>query len=219
MLIGVIGGMIGGVSDAATGELSFNGCNSSAKITDGTGVNNYFGGYIALVDRQGSGSIPAITINFGNTAKCTIGGGAAATPNYTNSTAKTRPIYGGLIGAVRGTNAHSIATTINVTDVEANNLDISSSSGTSPNGAGGLLGYAWYDAEVNIPRLAVTGSSVTATGGSGNLGGLVYAATGHWTVCGTGTDGKVTFVSSTFSGSGSLGLLVTRAFNEVLLGK
>ncbi|WP_298529492.1 hypothetical protein [uncultured Ruminococcus sp.] len=218
--IGVIGGMIGGVSDTATGTLSFNGCNSSAKITDGTGVNNYFGGYIALVDRQGSGSIPAITINFGNTAKCTIGGGAAVTPNYTNSTAKTRPIYGGLIGAVRGTNAHSIATTINVTNVEANNLIINSSlSGSSPNGAGGLLGYAWYDAEVSIPRLAVTGSSVTANGGSGDLGGLVYAATGHWTVCGTGTDDKVTIASSTFSGSGSLGLLVTRAFNEVLLGK
>lgn len=218
--IGVIGGMIGGVSDTATGTLSFNGCNSSAKISDETGVNNYFGGYIALVDRQSSGSIPAITINFGNTTKCTIGGGAAVTPNYTNSTAKTRPIYGGLIGAVRGTNAHSIATTINVTNVEANNLIISSSlSGSSPNGAGGLLGYAWYDAEVSIPRLAVTGSSVTANGGSGDLGGLVYAATGHWTVCGTGTDDKVTIASSTFSGSGSLGLLVTRAFNEVLLGK
>ncbi|MBR5372831.1 MAG: hypothetical protein IK130_11530, partial [Oscillospiraceae bacterium] len=221
--ISVVGGMIGGVADDATGMLSFNGCNSSAKIADGTGVDNYFGGYIALVDRKGSvssGSIPTITINFGNTAQCTVGGGAAATPNYSNSTAKTRPLYGGLIGVVRGTNAHSIATTVNVTNVEASNLIINSSlTGISPNGAGGLLGYAWYDAEVSIPRLAVSGSSVTATGGSGDLGGLVYAATGHWTVCGVGTDDKVTIASSTFSGSGSLGLLVTRAFNEVQLGK
>ena len=207
--VGIIGGIIGGVYSTATGELSFNGCSSTATMTDGTGQNNYFGGYIAYVNRS-SGSI---TINFGNTSQCTVGGG------YANSTAKARPIYGGLIGAVRGTNAHGIATTVNIDDVSVSNLSVNASlNGSSPNGAGGLLGYAWYDAEVNIPKLSVTGSSVTATGGAGNLGGLVYAATGHWTVCGTGTTDTVTFTSSTLTGAGSLGLLVTRAFNEVSLG-
>ena len=222
--IAVIGGMIGGVANDATGALSFDGCNSSAKISDGTGVNNYFGGYIALVDRKGkvdSGSIPSISINFGNTTKCTIGGGTSSALNYSNSTAKTRPIYGGLIGAVRGTNAHSKVTTINVSNVEVNSLIINSSlSGDSPNGACGLLGYAWYDSEVDINKLIVTNSSSnTATGGSGDLGGLVYAATGHWTVCDSGENDTVNMSSVSFSGAGSLGLLVTRSFNEVYLGK
>ena len=207
--VGIIGGIIGGVYSTTTGELSFNGCSSTATMTDGTGQDNYFGGYIAYVNR----SSDAITINFGNTSQCTIGG------SYTNSSAKARPIYGGLIGAVRGTDAHSIATTINIDDVAVSSLSVTASlNGSSPNGAGGLLGYAWYDAEVNIPKLSVTGSSVTATGGAGNLGGLVYAATGHWTVCGSGTNDTVTFASSTLTGAGSLGLLVTRAFNEVSLG-
>lgn len=218
--ISVVGGMIGGVSDEASGTLSFNGCSSTATITDNTGQNNFFGGYIARVARKSSGSIPTITINFGNTAACTVGGGSTAAPNYSNSTAKTRPLYGGLIGVVRGTNSHTIATTINIADVDADSLIINASlSGSSPNGAGGLLGYAWYDAEVSIPRLTVSGSALTATGGSGCLGGLVYDATGHWTVCGDGENDTVSFSNTTFTGSGSLGLLTTRAFNEVFLGK
>ncbi|MCR4644914.1 MAG: hypothetical protein K5695_05835 [Oscillospiraceae bacterium] len=220
--IGVTGGMIGSVDEGASGSLSFNGCTSTAAITDNTtGNNNYAGGYIAYLGRKGD-TPSQITVNFGNTSACTASG------SYTNATAKVRPIYGGLIGAVCGTDAHTIAATVNVNDVAVSGLTVNAALGTD-GVAGGLLGFAWYDANVAVTKLAVSNSSVTATGGSGNLGGLVYAATGHWTVCAskdvnaqTGTDanaGKtVTFTGTTFSGSGSLGLLTTRSFNEVLLG-
>ena len=206
-----IGGMIGGVYSDISGTLSFSGCSSSVAMNDYTnGTNSHFGGYISYIDSTTN----ALTVDFNvsNSTSCSVGG------SYTNSGhQKNYTVYGGLIGAVRGTDGHDVKTTININDLKVDNLSIISSTKNTDSdteGSAGILGYAWIDANVNINKLDIgSGSSSvvssTVTGGK-NAAGLVYCATGHWIVKRIDNYNASIITAS----SGRLGLLVTRGINE-----
>ena len=85
------------------------------------------------------------------------------------------------------------------------------------NGAGGLLGYSWGNALVNIGgaeganayalSVADGGASVTANSAA-ELGGLVYASSGHWVIDEKAIDlGNASFAASS---ADTFGLLVCR---------
>lgn len=217
------GGMIGGVYSTASGSISFEGCSSAATMNDSSGNTSvHLGGYIAYVNSTtnaveinfnaktvtipASGETPAST----TTTPCGVGG------SYTNSGhAKTRTVYGGLIGAISAGTNHTVKATVNVNNVAVDKLSITSATSSSDtDGAAGLLGYAWHDTNVNINKLDIgsgSGSTVTSTvTGGTNAAGLVYNATGHWIVKNIT---KYNATITTASG-GNLGLLVTRGINE-----
>lgn len=203
------GGMIGGVYSTASGSISFEGCSSAAVINDYSGDTTvHSGGYIAYVNSTTN----AVTINFNakTGTPCSVGG------SYTNSDhAKTRTVYGGLVGAISAGTSHTVKATVNVNNVAVDNLTITSATSASDtDGAAGLLGYAWHDTNVNINKLDIgsgSGSTVSSTvSGGTNAAGLVYNATGHWIVKNiTNYNATITTASG-----GNLGLLVTRGINE-----
>lgn len=206
-----IGGMIGGIYSDKTGTIYFEGCSSSTTMNDNTeGTNCHLGGYIGYIDSSEN----ALTVNFNalSTTACSLSG------IYTNSGhAKDYTVYGGLIGAVRGTDGHAVRTTININDLKVDGLAITSATKTTDSdteGSAGILGYAWVDTNVNINKLDIgseseTTVSSTVTGGK-NAAGLVYCATGHWVVK------KIDNYNASIKTEtgGRLGLLVTRGINE-----
>ena len=219
------GGFIGRTNTSASGSITFENCAATASFRDDTWQNDekaesHFGGYIGLVD-AGTTNYSPLTISFGTnggTNTCSVGG------SYVNTTASLNSIYGGLIGTVKGNNTHTIYNaestpkayrTINAYGVTVNDLSIDSQTNTA---SGGLLGYAWHDAEVDLQNVTVGDSSTNTVGissGTGTkLAGLVYNATGHWTVENVSID-NVTY--TTPNASSSLGLLVNSTVNECRL--
>lgn len=104
-----------------------------------------------------------------------------------NTAEKTDQIIGGLIAMISGYSATKDfnARTLTLTKITTNNLEISAGKSTS---MGGLLGYQWLNTDAvvgldsdNIVKID-SGSKITASGAVKDMAGLVYNATGKWTV-------------------------------------
>lgn len=109
---------------------------------------------------------------------------------------------GGLIGCIAqstygadGAIANSAKKDVNITGLSFNSFKMGvGKNGDKLNGVGGLLGYSWGNTVVTIGddninksensyALKTTNASITATvDDSKELGGLVYAASGHWVI-------------------------------------
>lgn len=109
---------------------------------------------------------------------------------------------GGLIGCIAqstygadGAIANSAKKDVNITGLSFNSFKMGvGKNGDKLNGVGGLLGYSWGNTVVTIGddninksensyALKTTNASITATvDDSKELGGLVYAASGHWII-------------------------------------
>lgn len=180
-----IGGIAGSVTAVTTVE--FNN-STKAQTTINTGGaccgNTRIGGAIGYV-----GDVAAI---FAVTA-LQVGGSirvdASATADKTFDEKSSKIVQaGGFIGTIaQGTVKNT--TKVNITGLSFNSFNMAvGKSGDRRNGAGGLLGYSWGNTTVNMEggsadRYALTseGSSVTADVAS-EIGGLVYAASGHWII-------------------------------------
>ena len=180
-----IGGIAGSVAAVTTVE--FNN-STKAQTTINTGGaccgNTRIGGAIGYV-----GDVAAI---FAVTA-LQVGGSirvdASATADKTFDEKSSKIVQaGGFIGTIaQGTVKNT--TKVNITGLSFNSFNMAvGKSGDRRNGAGGLLGYSWGNTTVNMEggsadRYALTseGSSVTADVAS-EIGGLVYAASGHWII-------------------------------------
>ena len=104
-----------------------------------------------------------------------------------NTAEKTNQIIGGLIAMISGYSATKDfnARTLTLTKITTNNLEISAGKSTS---MGGLLGYQWLNTDAvvgldsdNIVKID-SGSKITASDAVKDMAGLVYNATGKWTV-------------------------------------
>ncbi len=221
------GGFIGRTNKAASGTILFKDCATTSDFNDNTysyveihnevyKMESCFGGYIGLVDCNGDNTQNnALTVTFGTsggTTPCAVGG--SYTSEYSTS---LNSVYGGLIGIVKGNRIshENNKRTINAYAVTVDGLAVNSKTNKA---SGGLLGYVWHDAEVVLQNVSVGGTSantVEISGGSGKiLTGLVYSATGHWSVDNVSID-RVTFTTPN-SGS-SLGLLVNSTVNDCML--
>lgn len=131
---------------------------------------------------------------------------------------------GGLIGCIAQGKQENVTNKTNVATVNIAGLVFDSfamsvgKNGDKLNGAGGLLGYSWGNAvvtigdnsvnkDVNSYALRTTKASITAEN-SKELGGLVYAASGHWVI----NDYAIDLSGATINASNAemLGLLVGR---------
>ena len=170
-----VGGVLGSVE--GSGKVTFGG---STKVTgsitarDQDKNSSRVGGVIGYVkgDIQASVDVAGLTI-----------GGSISIPDY-----KKQALAGGFIGYIeQGEKTKSI----NITDLAFNGFSLSTDAkSTDKKYAGGLLGYSWGNTEVVFGgsgntesnfALRVNDSCVTAANAT-EFGGLVYAASGSWTV-------------------------------------
>ena len=186
-----IGGIAGSVSGAGT--VTFDSSNTSgstkAQAIVDTGAtlngNTRIGGAIGYV-----ADVAAIV----NVASLEVGGATASDSAITASDSASSKIaqVGGFIGCIAQGTAKNI-TKVNITGLSFNSFNMTvGKNGDAKNGAGGLLGYSWGNAVVTIGdsskntsdstyALKTNNASITANN-SGELGGLVYAASGHWII-------------------------------------
>lgn len=135
---------------------------------------------------------------------------------------------GGLIGCIAqstygadGAIANSAKKDVNITGLSFNSFKMGvGKNGDKLNGVGGLLGYSWGNAVVTIGddninksensyALKTTNASITATvDDSKELGGLVYAASGHWIINNYAIDLSGTKINA--GAAQTLGVLVCR---------
>ena len=208
-----MGGIAGSVRGAGT--VSFEGgAKAQAIINTGSTLkgNTRIGGAIGYV------ADVAATVNV---ASLEIGGEIAAS----NSASGKKAQVGGFIGCImqstykEGKKASSAEKNVSITGLSFSSFDMTvGKSGDAKNGAGGLLGYSWGNAVVTIGdgsvnkdansyALKTTNASITANS-SGELGGLVYAASGHWIINDHAIDLSGTTIKA--ENATTLGLLVGR---------
>ena len=194
-------GGIAGYSSAA--EVNFT-SNATAKCSIGAqGTSNAqtrVGGAIGYVDTASA------TYNVGGLS---ISG--SITAGDSNAIAQ----IGGFIGCI-GQGGNGVYKTVNITGLAYNDFSMNvGENGDPKNGAGGLLGYSWGNAIVNIgfeeeaSSYALTASSTSVTANSVNqLGGLMYATSGHWIINNKAIDlGSTTFNADN---ADTFGVLVCR---------
>lgn len=213
-----IGGIAGSVSGGGTvtfdsGSTSGN-TKTQATINTGTALNGNtrIGGAIGYV------ADVAATVNV---ASLEVGGTITANDSASNKIAQ----IGGLIGCIaqstytEGKIASSAEKNVNITGLTFDSFSMTvGKSGDKLNGAGGLLGYSWGNAVVTIGdssinkdassyALKTTNASITADN-SKELGGLVYAASGHWIIDDYAIDLSDTTIKA--ESATTLGVLVGR---------
>lgn len=211
-----IGGIAGSVSAASTVTFR-DSSKAQASITATKTLNGnsriggaigYVGNYVSTFNVTGlevSGKI--------ETGNCTSGKIAQV---------------GGLIGCIAqstygadGAIANSAKKDVNITGLSFNSFKMGvGKNGDKLNGVGGLLGYSWGNAVVTIGddninksensyALKTTNASIIATvDDSKELGGLVYAASGHWIINNYAIDLSGTKINA--GAAQTLGVLVCR---------
>lgn len=179
-----IGGIAGSVSGGGT--VSFE-SSTKAQATINTGAtlngNTRIGGAIGYV-----ADVAAIV----NVASLEVGGATASdnTISTSNSASGNIAQVGGFIGCIT---QGSQQKNVNITGLSFNLFNMTvGKNGDAKKGAGGLLGYSWGNTVVTIgdsskntsdSTYALKTSSVSITADdSEELGGLVYAASGHWII-------------------------------------
>lgn len=211
-----IGGIAGSVLAASTVAFKDNSrAQATIAATKTLNGNSRIGGAIGYVGDYGSsfnvaGLEVAGSIETGN---CTSGKIAQV---------------GGLIGCIAqstygadGAIANSAKKDVNITGLSFNSFKMGvGKNGDKLNGVGGLLGYSWGNAVVTIGddninksensyALKTTNASIIATvDDSKELGGLVYAASGHWIINNYAIDLSGTKINA--GAAQTLGVLVCR---------
>ena len=212
-----IGGIAGSMTGAGT--VTFEG-GAKAQATISTGPtlkgNTRIGGAVGYV-----ADVTAIV----NVASLEIGGEGGDEITASDSASGKKAQVGGFIGCIMqstykdGKIASSAEKNVNITGLSFNSFNMTvGKNGDAKNGAGGLLGYSWGNAVVTIGddrintgansyALKTTNASITANS-SGELGGLVYAASGHWIINYYAIDLSGTTIKA--ENATTLGLLVGR---------
>lgn len=179
-----IGGIAGSVRGGGT--VTFDSSNMSgttkAQSTINTGAtlkgNTRIGGAVGYV-ADVSATVNVVSLE--------VGGAVTADKSASSKIAQV----GGFIGCIAQGTAEE--TKVNITGLSFNSFNMTvGKNGDPKNGAGGLLGYSWGNAVVTIGdsskntsdstyALKANSASITASS-AGELGGLVYAASGHWII-------------------------------------
>lgn len=209
-----IGGIAGSVSAAASVDF---GGNSKAQTAIATGNtlrgDTRIGGAI--------GYVGDVTSTF-NVTSLEVGGSINTGDCADGKTAQV----GGLIGCivqstynVKKEIVSSAVKNVNIMGLAYDSFDMAvGKNGDKYHGAGGLLGYSWGNAIVTIgdssassddrPYALKTNETTVTANGSVEVGGLVYATSGHWII----NDYAVNLAGASFNtdSATTLGALIAR---------
>lgn len=211
--IGGIAGSVRGGGTVTFGSSNISG-STKAQATVKTGAtlngNTCIGGAIGYV---------ADVVAIVNVTSLEVGDATASENAITagDSASNKKSQIGGLIGCItQGTAANT--TNVNITGLTFNSFSMTvGKNGDAKNGAGGLLGYSWGNTVVTIGDSANTSDSTCAlktnsasitANSSSELGGLVYAASGHWIINDCAID--LSGASINAESATTLGLIVGR---------
>lgn len=214
-----IGGVAGSVSGGGT--VTFDSSNTSgntkAQAIINTGAtlngNTRIGGAIGYVGAYAS-NLKVENLQVGGSIDSKAS--STAENKFDVNSAKIAQV-GGFIGCIAQGAAEE--TKVNITGLSFDSFNMTvGKNGDAKNGAGGLLGYRWGNAVVTIGddgkntsdgtyALKTNNASITAKS-AGELGGLVYAASGHWII----NDYAIDLSGATINAesAATLGLLVAR---------
>ena len=175
-------------------------------------ANSEFGGMISGSNSNGSTCIGGVIGRISHdTDEARTWGFNTVTLNgsVSNTSAKDTQKIGGLIAEIDGDyNNNSYHRTLTLNGVAADGLKVSGSingSGTS----GGLLGYSWLKTDVDMTDVTVKNTATVDIGAvAGNAAGIVYRATGHWTV----TKLDVQSLKMTATNAASVGAIVNKGY-------
>lgn len=190
LYLGGIVGLIGYIS-GSNPKLTLtagSGTYLQAKISlshSNDGSFNHIGGAVGGVDDKSSVDV---TCN-----DATLGGSIISSGSITNLYA------GGLIGTIVPKN--NSTRNICLTGLNVNSFQFTGAANTR---LGGILGGIWADTDVNITSVTTTDTKLISNGAA-ELGGLVYRASGKWTVLNTDLSGLTIGANSNTK---ALGLMV-----------
>ena len=207
-----LGGILGeaeGETGSCIGTINVTGCTVNANIT-GNNSNAVLGGVIGQISHKAD---EGKAWNFTNVnVKGTIS-------NVTSG--KIGGLVAVIYGGYDGNSNHRV---LNLNGVTVDGLNVS---GSDADSMGGLLGYSWLKTDVNVGVKTTSGTTTTITsvtvqdnssdsskkptvsnGAAGGIGGMIYRATGKWTV--TSLDIKNIVVS----GTGSVGMIVNKGISH-----
>lgn len=155
-------------------------------------------------------------------------GGLNVSGSITINDGSTKTYAGGFIGQIaQGEVDEKTGALKSVKKVEITKLDFASFSlattGSKTNSSGGFLGYSWAGTEVTLGRDSVNANgnsyAITTNGSSvksayaTELGGLVYAASGHWII----NNYAINLAGASFiaDSATTLGVLIARGSTSV----
>ena len=210
-----IGGIAGSVSGG--GAVTFD-SSTKAQATINTGAalngNTRIGGAIGYVgDCISAFDVKSLQVSGSIDSKAS----STADSKFDVKSAKIAQV-GGFIGCIAQGTAKN-TTKVNITGLSFDSFNMTvGKNGDAKNGAGGLLGYSWGNAVVTIGdsskntsdstyALKTNNASITASS-STELGGLVYAASGHWVINNYAIDLSGATINA--ESATTLGLLVGR---------
>ena len=196
-----VGGVFGLISGTKQTTLNFtSGTNLASDITvsnSGNGHYNHIGGAAGAIEKDSSVNMVCDGAKLG---------GKIEYKNASNN------IYaGGLVGTIFP--GGSGIRTISITDLTVDQFSLT---GTASERMGGILGGIWANTDVTVGGLKVTGTMLDARG-NGELGGLVYRASGKWSVSSADLSG----LSINAAQAKALGLLVCQGgpYKELINAK
>lgn len=181
-----LGGLIGQIIQGSSCIDLDAGTNLSAQIEishSGNGSFNHIGGAIGGIGAESDANIICSGV--------TIGGSIKSINSVNNFYA------GGLLGTILPSSKTRI---IRITKLTVDGFALT---GNVSGRMGGILGGIWADTDVTVDDLTVRDTALTASGNA-NLGGLVYRASGKWTVKSADLNG----LTINASNASALGLLI-----------
>ncbi|MDO4475273.1 MAG: hypothetical protein Q4B59_00620 [Lachnospiraceae bacterium] len=206
-----IGGLIGVISGGSTAKLVLDSSlNAEIRINPANGetapqwYGQGSGSHVAEAIGCVLGEVKALTLEVDGAV---IGGRVIFTQQRIDKTNVMKTglrdcYFGGLVGDILPVNNSSESRRkVIVTDLDFDQLMIDC---VSADRRGGIFGGIWADTEVELNGLRVTDATITDEKGTPRIGGLVYRATGKWTVRQADLSGLKIRVAS----AKALGLLV-----------
>lgn len=192
----VYAGRLAGYCTDAIGDITVSSGTFDGKLTGTNGAGeSCFGGVIGKITHDTSASLDW------DFTTVTLKG------EVSNTVAKTQRL-GGLIAEISGYNSSGDVRKLTLDGVSINGLKVSGR--VSSNSQGGLLGYSWLNTNVDVKSVTLSSNPAVSMTGTGATAGLVYRATGHWSV----TSLDMTGINVIAQSASSLGMIVNKGISH-----
>lgn len=218
----------GALAATASGAFTVSGCKTlSADAENGvagltismTASQKYIAGRF-VGSASSMGNISVEDSDFGGTINGTgdqvVGGvfgkiTTSSTATWTFDNVKLKGSVSGIktVGGLAAEINGGDAATLLLGDEDALVIDELTVTGSNNGSSGGLLGYGWYNLVVNVNDVSLS-NTPTVHSGSGGTAGLVYCATGHWTITSLDLRG----IKMEAGSAGSVGMIVNKGITS-----
>lgn len=173
-----------------------------------SGASSIFGGVIGEIS---SSVDSAKTWTISNVKLTTVADDDDHAGKIENISSKDKQQIGGLVAVISNSNANKV--TLTLADIALDGVKLKEMATKT---AGGLLGYNWTNTNVNVNSVTVTNGKITlGVLGAADFGGIIYNASGKWTIPANGL--KMDGAEIDAPNAGSFGMIVNHGGSLYLL--